>query len=139
MKDCLLAMMILGGTNNTRYGTGFAMALNTYPQNTDELLSLMNLYCRGMKKNGFPILKNVGEQEVTFPQDSKEEDKKPVAKPSVKGNEVGKRQVHTFIEGEVIGSGTARISPRLNSCMTKISWMREEKLTTRITFSHRSG
>ena len=65
VRNQLLVLIMLGGVNNARYGklkdklvNDFAKGSNTYPQTTDELLSLMNINCTGVKMNCFLVPKN---------------------------------------------------------------------------------
>ena len=57
-----MAAMMLGGAINVKYSklkdklvNNFVKGSNTCPQCTDELLSLMNVYCTGVKKKCFLV------------------------------------------------------------------------------------
>ena len=74
----LLTAMMFGVADDAHYGklkdelvNNFDKGSNLYPQNTDELLSFMDVYHTSIKKNHFPILKKSGDWELKFVQDGR--------------------------------------------------------------------
>ena len=62
----------------------------TYPQSTDDLLSLMNVYHTRVKKNCFLVPQESDDQEMAFAQDRNEGERKSWAKTYGKGNKIEK-------------------------------------------------